>query len=475
MIPIPTARFYGLLGLGGLAALASAIVFPGDRSLGIALGGMLAWDVLLVGLAIVDAGRVRPHRVTASRDLPSRLSIGRRNAIALTFQTPELPPAFSPAVIRWIDSIPPELNPALSPDFDPARPPGLNSDLNPDLSPKIPTAPIRLEGQRSASLVYHVLPRRRCELSWNRIQLRQIGPWRLAWHDWHQELPQTTRVYPDLVGLRELTIKLALQSSGNLRQLKRQGMGTEFSELREYGSGDDLRLIDWKATARRGRPLVRVLEPEQEQTVLILLDRGRLMTAQVMEQKRFDWGVNAALSLALAALNRGDRVGLGIFDKTMHRWMPPEQGPGHLSKLLEGICAIQPELIEPDYLGAVSTVLQQQSRRALVVMITEIVDETASAELIGSLMRLSPRYLPFCVTLRDPKIEQQAQAASAPEDLGDLDPLYRRAVALDLLHQRQLVFAKLQQQGVLVLDAPAAQISDQLVERYLRLKARNRL
>jgi len=444
MIPIPASRFYWLLGLGSVAALAIAALLPSAFNL--VLGAMLLWDLALVILAIVDASRVKPHRVSAKRSLPSRLSIGRSNPIELTLETGPLPKAFSPAILRWVDSIPT----------------ALKADLPGNL--------IRLEGQRSYPIAYSVVPRRRCELSWSHIQLRQLGPWRLAWHDWKVEQSQTTKVYPDLVGLRELTIKLSLQSAGNLRQLKRQGMGTEFSELREYGSGDDLRFIDWKATARRGRPLVRVLEPEQEQTLLILLDRGRLMTAQVMEQQRFDWGVNAALSLALAGLNRGDRVGLGVFDKSMHCWMPPEQGPSHLPKLLERLSAIQPELVEPDYLGAVSTVLKQQTRRALVVIITDIVDETASAELIGSLLRLSPRYLPFCVTLRDPKIDQQARSPNT-----DLDNAYRRAVALDLLRQRQLVFAKLQQQGVMVLDAPAAQVSDDLVNRYLRLKARNRL
>ncbi len=444
MIPIPASRFYWLLGLGSAAALAIVAFIPSAFNL--VLGGLLAWDLVLIVLVAIDAYRVKAHRVTAKRSLPSRLSIGRANPIELTLETGKLPKAFSPAILRWVDSIPTELE----------------TDL--------PNNLLRLEGQRSLPVTYRVLPRRRCELNWDKIQLRQLGPWRLAWHDWKVDQPQTTKVYPDLVGLRELTIKLSLQSAGNLRQLKRQGMGTEFSELREYGSGDDLRFIDWKATARRGRPLVRVLEPEQEQTVLILLDRGRLMTAQVMEQQRFDWGVNAALSLALAGLNRGDRVGLGVFDKSMHCWMPPEQGPSHLPKMLERLSAIQPELVEPDYLGAVSTVLKQQTRRALVVIITDIVDETASAELIGSLVRLSPRYLPFCVTLRDPKIDQQAQA---PET--DLDNAYRRAVALDLLRQRQLVFAKLQKQGVMVLDAPAAQVSDDLVARYLRLKARNRL
>jgi uncharacterized protein (DUF58 family) len=452
MIPIPTQRFYLLLGLGGAIALILASLLPQSapatrgQHLWLPLGLMLLWDLALLGLTLIDGLRVKPHRITATRQLPPRLSIGRDNPITLQLQSSSLPQGQSQTQIRLADSAPPSLG---------------VSTL---------TGTVELSPQQETELTYQVQPDQRCELAWQGIQLRQLGPWGLAWHSWTVEQPQTTKVYPDLVGLRELTIKLALQSSGSLRLQQRMGMGTEFSELREYGAGDDLRLIDWKATARRGRPLVRVLEPEQEQTLLILLDRGRLMTAQVQGLQRFDWGVNAALALALAALHRGDRVGIGLFDKTMHRWIPPERSPSHLPRLLEQLSAIQPVLMEPDYLGAVGTVIRQQTRRALVLILTDIIDETASAELIGSLVRLSPRYLPFCVTLRDPELDRQAAGQSL-----DFDQAYARAVALDLLHQRQRVFVKLRQQGVMVLDAPAASISNQLVDQYLRIKARNRL
>lgn len=205
--------------------------------------------------------------------------------------------------------------------------------------------------------------------------------------------------------------------------------------------GDDLRFIDWKATARRvgthgnTPPLVRVLEPEQEQTLLILLDRGRLMTARVQGLQRFDWGLNATLSLALAGLQRGDRVGVGVFDRQMHLWIPSERGQHHLSHLIDRLTPIQPVLLESDYVGAVTSVVQQQSRRCLVVVITDLVDVTASVELLAALTRLTPRYLPFCVTLRNPLVDR---IAHTPES--EVTAAYTRAVALDLLAQRQVAF-----------------------------------
>jgi uncharacterized protein (DUF58 family) len=277
------------------------------------------------------------------------------------------------------------------------------------------------------------------------------------------------------VGLRSLSIRLTLENTGTMRRAQRIGMGTEFAELREYGIGDDTRLIDWKATARRSRPLVRVLEPEREQTLIILLDRGRLMTAQVQGLKRFDWGLNATLSLALAGLHRGDKVGIGVFDREVTTWIPPERGQHQLSKLIERLTPIQPVLLEPDYVGAVTKLVNQQTRRALVVLITDIVDVTASAELLAALVRLRPRYLPFCVTLRDPQVDRLAHTPPATLDRGGVAATYARAVALDLFAQRQVAFAQLKQKGVLVLDAPANQISEQLVDQYLQLKARNLL
>ncbi len=215
---------------------------------------------------------------------------------------------------------------------------------------------------------------------------------------------------------------------------------------------------------------MRVLEPEQEQTLLILLDRGRLMTSKVKGLQCFDWGLNATLSLALAGLHRGDCVGVCVFDRQIHTWIPPERGQNHLNQLIDRLTPIQPVLMESDYLGAVTHVVQQQTRRALVVVITDLVDTTASTELLAALTKLAPRYLPFCVTLRDPQVDHLASTPTA-----EVTNAYIRAVSLDLLSQRLLAFAQLKQKGVLILDAPANQITDQLVERYLQLKARNQL
>ncbi len=441
---IPSRRVYGLLILGIAIALILAILL-GEQ---VSIIATLVFDSVVLGLAVWDGQRVKPNAVKVTRYPLQRLSIGRDNPVVLSVQSGN-----QGVQIRLRDYYPLEFEVST------------------------PTLDASLEANTTQELTYTIHPTMRGEYQWGDIQVRQLGAWGLAWHDWKIPASQTVAVYPDLLGLRSLSIRLSLENTGTMRQARRLGMGTEFAELREYGIGDDIRLIDWKATARRSRPLVRVLEPEREQTLIILLDRGRLMTARVQGLKRFDWGLNATLSLALAGLNRGDKVGIGVFDREVTTWIAPERGQHQLSKLIERLTPIQPVLLEPDYIGAVTRLVNQQTRRALVVLITDIVDVTASAELLAALVRLTPRYLPFCVTLGDPQVDRLAHTPPIleKEKQGAIAATYARSVALDLLAQRQVAFAQLKQKGVLVLDAPANQISEQLVDRYLQLKARNLL
>ncbi|MEL6353516.1 MAG: DUF58 domain-containing protein [Cyanobacteria bacterium J06627_28] len=437
---VPSQRTYGLLAIGGVVATLLTTFAGGGNRFSLGLLTLLCFDGLVLLAMVIDGLQVRQQRVEISRAPLQRLSIGRENEVALAIA------AKTPADILIYDRYPA--------DFD---------------GPEMPLR-VMLPANSADTLSYNVTPKARGQYPWGDIEVRQRGPLKLAWSDVRIPAAASASVYPDLIGLRQLSVKLALQSTGTMRQKRRMGVGTEFAELKEYDPGDDPRFIDWKATARRSQPLVRVLEPEREQTLIILLDRGRLMTAQVEGLSRFDWGLNSTLALALAGISRGDRVGIGVFDRTLHTWMPPKRGQAYLRQMVDKLTPIQPELIEADYLGAVTQIVRAQQRRALVVMITDVVDQTASAELLSALMRLRPRYLPFCVTLRDPNMDLQAQAIQT-----EVPEAYVKAVAIDLIAQRQAALSKLKKSGVMVLDAPANQITDELVDSYLRIKAQARL
>jgi uncharacterized protein (DUF58 family) len=442
---IPSRRCYALLAIGGLSAALLDVLINRQVSLNF----LRIYNFSLLVATLIDASQVKNSAVEVTRQEIQKLSVGRDNAIALKIKSGQ-----EKAIAQIRDTYPP-----FSVDRD--------------------TLEVNLAANSTCEQTYIIHPDQRGEYVWGDLQVRQLGKLGLAWRDEKIPAQQQVKVYPDLIGLKELAVRLAIENSGAMRQARRMGNGTEFAELREYRTGEDIRLIDWKATARRvlavqggfaNRPVVRVLEPEQEQTLFILLDRGRLMTAKVGGLKRFDYGLNATLSLAMAGLSRGDKVGVAVFDRDITTWIPPERGNHHLSKLVDRLTPIQPVLLEPDYLGAVTKVITQQTRRALVVVITDLVDVTASSELLSAMMRLAPRYLPFCVTLNDPLV---AQIAHAHTD--NTKDTYSRAVALDLLAQRQVAFAQLRQKGVLVLDAPCDRIIGELVDRYLELKARNLL
>ena len=434
---IPARRCYLLLLIGGANSFLLAALVNQEVSFSF----LYLYNLIIFVLTLNDVSGVKKNLVEIQRDPINKLSVGRDNLIRLKVKS-----AYSQASVQIKDFYPQQFSVSQN------------------------TLQVTLPSQATEEIIYTINPNSRGEYQWGDIQVRQLGKWGLAWRDWKIPAQEKVSIYPDLISLRSLSIRLSLENTGAMRQARRLGNGTEFAELQEYRTGDDIRLIDWKATARRSRPVVRVLEPEQEQTLFILLDRGRLMTARVQGLKRFDWGLNATLSLALAGLSRGDKVGVAVFDRDIKTWIPPARGNHHFSKLIDRLTPLQPVLLEPDYLGAVTKVVTQQTRRALVVVITDIVDATASLELLSAIVRLTPRYLPFCVTLRDPIIDTVSHSSTS-----STIETYSRAVALDLLAQRQVAFAKLKQRGVLVLDAPANQISEQLVDRYIQMKARNLL
>lgn len=448
---VPSKRLYLMLGLGLLIPMGLGQI-PTATTGG--LWGLLGiYDGVVLAIAFYDYRQSTQWQLELGRSCDEKLSIGRDNLIRLVLRVTGSLSSVSSTELQLRDGVP--------------------AAFKVDLEP----LPVALTPQLETELTYHVFPPRRGAFRWGPTSLKLRSPWGLSWRNWQIPVETLVDVYPDLIGLRMLSIRLSLENSGNLQRRHKVG-GTEFSELREYAVGDDIRFIDWKATARRQRPIVRVLEPEREQPLLILLDRGRLMTAQVAGLSRFDWALNAALSLAMAGLRRGDRVGVVVFDKTIHTWIPPMPGLGHLAQILERLNAIEPARTESDYAGVTAQVLNQYHRRALVVMLTDIVDEIASQDLLVAMGRLSPRFLPLCVALRDPQVDAQAKPSldlNRGSEPSKVEPLYTQAVALDLLHQRKLAFAKLRQQGTLVLDAPAPLVSEQLVNQYLRVKARGRL
>jgi uncharacterized protein (DUF58 family) len=305
-----------------------------------------------------------------------------------------------------------------------------------------------------------------------RIIVRLLGPWRLAWRQATLDRPWETTVFPNLTGaaLRSLPLQQARRREAGLRSVRRPGEGRMFEGLREWVPGDDTRIIDWKATARRGKPIARQYEDERRQQVLLVIDAGRMLTAEVDGEPRLESVVQAALQLAHAAVEHDDNVGIMVFDDQVRRYVPPARGRRALRAVLDVLAAVEGRLVEPDYPAAFGYLARRNRKRALTVLFTDVIDRTASEALVAQTATLRPRHVPLAVTLRDPALERVATARPS-----GIEVAFERAAAEELLTAREEALGAMRQRGVLVLDVAPAGAAAAVVARYHELKRRGTL
>lgn len=316
------------------------------------------------------------------------------------------------------------------------------------------------------------VPPQRGAYRFDEVALRVTGPWGLAGRQYSFDLSQEAKVYPDISAIHGYSLlarKGALHEIG-MRNVRLVGVGTEFESLREYRDGDDYRDIDWKATARRGAPVVRTFEAERSQTIVLAVDAGRLMTPRVSGLSKLDRAINASLLLAHLAVKAGDNVGLLVFGRDVRTFLPPRKGHRQFLRILEALYAVEERVEEPDYAGALRYLAGRITRRSLIVLFTELVGTEPSHRLIGVLGSLAPRHLPLVITQRNQDVE--ALAASLPDSES---AVYRAGVAQDILHHKAEALGVLRSRGALVLDVVPERLSVASVNRYLEIKARGRL
>jgi uncharacterized protein (DUF58 family) len=274
-------------------------------------------------------------------------------------------------------------------------------------------------------------------------------------------------VYPDLSALGQDALTLAhAHAEASKRVVRRIAEGREFESLREYRLGDDRRALDWKATARRGKPMVRVHQPERNQTVLLLLDCGRHMAGEVAGRRKLEHAVDAALRLARVSLDQGDQVGLMAFGASVRTWLPPRKGLEQLRAIAGALYRVEAQLEESDYGAALDRAFARLSRRALVVVLTDLMDLDTSAPLVKRALQLVPRHLPLVASLLDEGV--RAQALAVPQTEGDA---YRRYVAARLEDDYRLTAARLRDAGARVVRAAPGAFGPAAVNEYLELKA----
>jgi uncharacterized protein (DUF58 family) len=280
------------------------------------------------------------------------------------------------------------------------------------------------------------------------------------------------KVYPNVLDVRkyDLLARKGLLYELGLRQARIFGMGTEFERLREYNTDDEFRRINWKATARRGKPIAAEYETERSQYVLSVIDTGRLMRPPIGDLAKLDYVINTALLLTYVALLKGDHVGLLTFADDVSTYLAPRNKRGQFALMLEALYNVQFQPVEPDYARALGYLSLKNPRRSLVVVFTDLVTLDAARPLIAHMSRLAQRHLPLCVTISDPNIARYTGQATPTSDAA-----YQRAVAEMLRDERQVVLDTLNRHGVLTLDVPADKLTVSVINTYLELKARGKL
>jgi uncharacterized protein (DUF58 family) len=325
-------------------------------------------------------------------------------------------------------------------------------------------------GQKLA-LSSTLTPTRRGDRPAVAVTVRSFGPMRLAHWQITRTVPWNLRVLPRFESRKHLPEKLAkLRIVEGAIAVRGRGQGTEFDTLREYVPGDDVRSIDWRATARRNDVMLRTWRPERSRRVVCVLDTGRTSAVRVGDEPRLDTAMDAALLLAAVAQEAGDQVDLLAADSHVCAAVSGVHGRSLLPRLVNALAPLHPALVETDFELIASEVLRRERKRCLVVLFTALEPGALGEGLLPVLPKLVARHQVLVAAVHDPAL---TELASTPVD--SADAVYSVAAGTRALLERRRITTALSRNGVSVLDCPADTFASQVTDEYLALKAAGRL
>lgn len=409
----------------------------------LAYPALLAWLGLTVLLVLVDlAFAASPRRVALERDLPARIRLGE-TAVS-TLYVSNLGRRRMNVLVRdaW----------------------------QPSAGASRTRMRLVIPGGERRAMQISLTPFRRGERRVARVALRSFGPLGFAARQAVLLSPGRLRVLPPFLSRRHLPSRLArLRELDGRTSIMIRGQGTEFDSLREYVRGDDVRSIDWRATARHSDVMVRTWRPERDRRVVIVIDTGRTSAARIGDEVRLDTAFETALLLAALATRAGDRVDLVLYDRRLRGRVHGASGPELLSRMVDAMAPVDPDLIETDWSVVPSLVRQVTTQRALVVLVTAADSPGASSGLLAAVPQLSRHHLVVVASVTDPDLAAAVSMRSTREET------YRAAASERALLDVQRVSTALRQEGAEVVTAPPGDLPPAVADRYLALKAAGRL
>lgn len=432
-MPIPhrpllwlAAAWFGL----GVAVIFAPALLPAWQGFGLLAGAAALADAL--------AGRGRRGRISAQRKISRALPVGTWQIIHLQLHNT------GRTLLR-----------------------GLVHDRHPAAfqAEQLPLA-FQVPAGRRLELGYRLLVTERGLQAFAALDLRLASPLRLWLIPETLAVRDEVQVFPNFARIAQYTL---LATDHRLSQIgvllrRRRGEGMEFHQLRDYRQDDSPRRIDWKASARMGRLISREYQDERDQQIVFLLDCGVRMRARDGDLSHFDHTLNALLLLAYVALREGDAVGLATFGHAAPRFLPARKSMGTVNRLLKSVYDLQPSLQTPDYLTAGELLTKRLTKRALVILVTNLRDE--DDDTLGPAMaHLGRRHALTLASLREPLLDELAQAP-----VEDFDAALTQGAALEYCHARRRQAAALRHGGVQIVDTSPRDLPVALINHYWERK-----
>ena len=431
-----TNRFYALL----IAAVILLIETFAFTNIG---WFVLVFDLVLIVTALADyfMSRSAVNDIEITRRFERRPAIGDPTEIKLSAANS----GSRTLLLKIKDEYPPEM----------------------ELGDQKREATLQLEPNSVGTYSYMVTPPRRGLYDFGNTALRVLSRLGLVWCQASLGTAQSVKVYPNVRRVREIELR-ALGARSFLavqRKAVRRGEGREFESLRDYVAGDEMRNISWTATARRSKLTSVQHQIERDQTIIVALDAGRLMTGRIDNETKFETALHASLALVSASSRAGDNCGIVVFGRRVIRYLPPKRGVGQMDAALETLVDI-----EPSYSRGFQFIASNTKKRAFVVILTDVIDKDSSSRLLEALPLLRPRHLPLVATIGDRDLN--ASVSSPPKNEKEM---FLQSAAEELLVQRGAALLQVEALGGLALDVTTQTLATELLESYIRVKVRGLL
>jgi len=435
-----SGRFVALLALG----IVPIVIVGGPLAL-------VAWLLLAVVLGTLDLALAgSPRSVTVQRELPTRMRLGESEQVSVLISN------------RGGRMLRGRVRDAWTPSAQ--------------ASPR--SAAIRIPAGERRRVTSTITPFRRGERRADAVTIRSFGPLRLAARQATIAVPGAVLVLPPFNSRKHLPSRLArLRELDGATSVMVRGQGTEFDSLREYVRGDDVRSIDWRATARRSgqtpsagpQLVVRTWRPERDRRVVIVIDSGRTSAARIDNEPRIDTAFESALLLGALASSAGDRVDLIVFDRRVRARVQGASGAELLSKMVTSMAPIEPELIELDWTAVPSLVRAVTSQRSLVVLATTIDTPGSARGLLSVLPQLTRKHTVLVASVTDPTV------INATLSRVNRTEVYLAAAAERAMLDQARVADAIRQLGADVVTAAPQDLPPAVADRYIALKAAGKL